>query len=62
MEIFGWVNLLKTIATTKVFDIPGKKLNSIECVRISPAFDVLLYISEDKMFKESEILDFENSK
>lgn len=61
MENFGWLNFLKSIAITKVFDIPGKRLNSIDCVRISPCFDVLLYASEDKMFNESQYLDYEQN-
>lgn len=62
MKDFGWVNFLKSLASTKVFDIPGSKLNSLDCVRVSPCFDVLLFASEDKLFQESQMIDFENSK
>ncbi len=57
---FGWVNFLKTVAATKVFDIMG--LNSLDSVRASPAFDVLVFTSEDKMFNESQALDYEAKK
>jgi hypothetical protein len=50
------------MAATKVFDIPSKGFNSLDCVRISKAFDVLMYASEDKMLNESQVLDFEASK
>lgn len=48
------------MAATKVFDI--QPYNSIDSVRVSKAFDVLIYASEDKMLNESQILDFESSK
>ena len=50
------------MAATKVFDIPGKLMNSIDCVRISKCFDVLMYASEDKMLNESQTLDMEANK
>jgi hypothetical protein len=61
LETWGWVSLLKELAKTKVFDMPGTGLNSVDCVRISPAFDVLLYASEEKLSAEAESLDFERS-
>ena len=48
------------MATTKVFDLPG--LNSIDSVRRTKAFDVLLYASEDKLLNESQTLDYEANK
>jgi len=57
---WGWVNFLKTIAKTKVFDIPGSGLNSIDCARISKAYDVLLYASEEKGYSEALTADFES--
>lgn len=57
MKTFGWVNLLKEIAKTKVFDMDG--MNSIESVRMSPAFDVLVFASEEKMFNEAQNLEME---
>lgn len=59
MEKWGWINLLKEIAKTKVFDMPGSGFNSIDAVRNSPAFDVLIYASEEKMSAEAEALDYE---
>jgi len=56
---YGWVNFLKTIAATKVFDIPGSGLNSIDCARKARAFDVLIYASEEKSLGEAQSLDFE---
>lgn len=55
--MFGWINFLKTVAITKVFDRQG--LNSIESVRLSPCFDVLIYASEDKSLNESQALDYQ---
>lgn len=57
MEKWGWLSLLKELAKTKVFDRPG--LNSIESVRKSPAFDVLLFASEEKLSGEAEAQDYE---
>jgi hypothetical protein len=62
MEHFGWINFLKTLAATKVFDIPGTRMNSIQCVRETEAFDVLIYASEDKMYNESLALDYKEIK
>lgn len=56
---YGWINFLKSIAATKVFDIPGSGMNSIECARRARAFDVLIYASEDKAYNEAESLDWE---
>lgn len=56
---YGWINFLKTIAATKVFDIPGAGKNSIDCARESPLFDVLIYASEDKNYNEAQALDYE---
>jgi hypothetical protein len=61
-ERYGWVNFLKTIASTKVFDIPSSGMNSIECVKQARAFDVLIFASEDKAFNEAEALDFEEQE
>lgn len=58
MVNFGWLNLLKTIALTKIWDIPGSGMNSIDCVRATPAFDILASASEDKLFQESQALDY----
>lgn len=38
------------MAETKVFDIPGSGLDSIECVKKTKAFKVLIYASEKKDF------------
>jgi hypothetical protein len=53
------VNFLKSIAATKVFDMPGSHMNSIDCARKAKAFDVLVYASEDKTYNEAQALDFE---
>jgi hypothetical protein len=50
---------LKTIAATKAFDVDGSGMNSIECARQSPAFDVLIWASEDKERSEAEFMDAE---
>jgi len=42
-----------------VFDVPGGNKNSIQCVRESPLFDVLIFASEDKSLNESQALDHE---
>lgn len=34
-------------------------MNSIECARSAPAFDVLVYASEDKSYAEAQALDWE---
>lgn len=56
---WGWVNFLKSIASTKVFDIQGSGMNSIESARKAKAFDVLIYASEDKAYNEAQAIDFE---
>jgi hypothetical protein len=53
---FGWINFLKALASTKVWDLPG--MNSIDSVRESPCFDVLIFASEDKLYNESQFLDY----
>lgn len=62
MEQWGWVSFLKEIAKTKVFDIPGSGMNSIDCTKASKAFDVLIFASEEKQFNEAQNLDFEAKK
>lgn len=59
METFGWVNLLKEVAKTKVFDIPGGRMNSIDSVRDAKCFDVLIFASEEKAYNEAQNLDME---
>lgn len=56
---WGWINFLKTIAETKVFDIAGSGKNSIDCAREANLFDVLLFASEEKSYSESQALDWE---
>jgi hypothetical protein len=62
MENWGWVNFLKEIAKTKVFDLPGTGMNSIDCAKASNAYDVLLFASEEKSFNEAQNLDYEAMK
>lgn len=59
LEDWGWLDFLVEIGLTKVFDKPGSKLNSLECVRESPCFDVLLFASQQKLKSEARILDDE---
>ncbi len=54
---WGWINFLKSIAQTKVFDMPG--INSIESARRSKLFDILVYASEEKEFGEAQALDMQ---
>lgn len=56
-ERWGWVNFLKSISKTKEFDIQGSGLNSIQCARLAPLFDVLLYASESKEYNEASNAD-----
>ena len=48
MRRWGWVNFLKSVAKTKVFDISGSGLNSIDCARLAKCADVLVWASEEK--------------
>lgn len=48
MARWGWINFLKSIAKTKVFDISGSGLNSIDCARQARAATVLTWASEEK--------------
>ena len=57
---WGWINFLKSISQTKVFDMPG--INSIESARKSKLFDILVYASEEKEFGEAQALDMEERK
>jgi hypothetical protein len=50
---------LKSIAATKVFDLPGSGKNSIDCTRDAPCFDVLIYASEEKELAEAQAMDHE---
>lgn len=56
-EVYGWLNLLKEVAKTKVFDMAG--MNSIDAAREAKAFDVLIFASEEKMFNEAQNLEME---
>jgi len=58
-ERWGWINFLKSIAKTKVFDLPLSQKNSIECTRQASLFDVLMYASEEKDYNEAQWLDHE---
>jgi hypothetical protein len=59
MQRWGWVNFLKAMAKTKVFDIPGGGKNSIECVRLANCCEVLTWASEDKDFNLAQSADME---
>lgn len=58
-ENWGWINFLASIAKTKIFDIPNSGLNSIECARIAPLIDVLVYASQEKGYNEAMYADME---
>lgn len=53
-EEWGWVNFLSAMAETKIFDIPGRGLDSIECAKIAKAFNVLIYASQRKDYAIAE--------
>ena len=59
MNQWGWVNFLKSIAATKVFDVASSGLNSIECARQAKAYDVLVSASEEKGYNEAVSMDME---
>ncbi|KAA5532663.1 hypothetical protein F0919_17940 [Taibaiella lutea] len=56
---WGWVNFLKSVAATKVFDIANSGMNSIDCARAAKAYDVLVSASEEKQYNEAVALDTE---
>jgi hypothetical protein len=47
-EVWGWYNFLGSIAESKVFDIPGSGLDSIECAKRTNLYKVLMYSSEKR--------------
>lgn len=49
-ETWGWINFLSSIAETKVFDVPGSGLDSIESAKKAKAFKVLTFASEKKEY------------
>lgn len=59
MQDWGWINFLKEVAKTKIYDISGSGMNSIECARKAKAFDVLVDASEEKLYNEAKALDTE---
>lgn len=61
MKRWGWVNFLKAIATTKVFDIAGSGMNSIDCARAASLEDVLVWASEGKDYNIAMSRDMEES-
>lgn len=48
------------MAETKVFDIPGSGLDSIECCKLAQAFKVLTYASEKKQFDAAMAASYKN--
>lgn len=61
MQRWGWVNFLKSIAKTKVFDIAGSGLNSIDCARQAKCATVLTWASEEKDYNIALSRDMEDS-
>lgn len=59
MQRWGWINFLKSIAKTKVFDIAGSGMNSIDCARAASLDDVLVWASEEKDFNLATMRDME---
>lgn len=47
-ERFGWINFLSSIAETKIFDIPGSGMDSIDCAKRANLYKVLIYASEKR--------------
>lgn len=47
-EEYGWENFLASVAETKIFDIPGSGMDSIECAKVAKAYKVLSYSSQKK--------------
>jgi hypothetical protein len=45
-EEWGWISFLSSMSETKVFDIPGSGLDSIECTKRANAYKVLMFASE----------------
>lgn len=45
---WGWIDFLIEVSRTKMFDIPASNLNSIECAKITGAYDVLIYASSER--------------
>jgi len=56
---WGWVNFLKSIAKTKVFDIPNSGMNSIDCARKAKCYEVLIYASEERDYNLAMSVDME---
>ena len=48
------------MAETKVFDVPGSGLDSIECAKNANAFKVLTYASEKKELSMAEFHAYES--
>lgn len=59
MQRWGWINFLKSIAKTKVFDIAGSGLNSIDCARAASLDDVLNWASEERDYNIALSRDME---
>ncbi len=52
---WGWVNFLRNIAETKIFDIAGAGMDSIECAKIANLYKVLMYASEKRDYNVAYI-------
>jgi hypothetical protein len=62
MERWGWINFLKSMAKTKVFDIQGSNMNSIDCARAANLSDVLHWASEEKDYSIALMRDMESKR
>lgn len=56
---WGWINFLASIAETKIFDIPGSGLDSIECAKIAKAYKVLTFASQKKDYDDAVRIAYE---
>ncbi|NCX93171.1 MAG: hypothetical protein EBX40_00630 [Gammaproteobacteria bacterium] len=54
MKHRGWLRFQNSIAESKLFDIPGSKMNSIACCRAAKLVDVLSYADEKQGYNLSQ--------
>jgi hypothetical protein len=47
-EQWGWNDFLIEVSKTKMFDIQGSGLDSVECAEKAQAYKVLMYASNEK--------------
>lgn len=47
-EEWGWIDFLTEVAKTKMFDVAGSGVDSIECAKRAKAYKVLIYASSER--------------